>query len=211
MGATVDARAAVAAFDLDGTLTTRDCVVPFLRSFVGTRALVRGFASRPVQSLSGLARRDRQTLKTISLSALAGRDIEEIDAAGERFAREVIPGWLRSDTVARLQQHLRADHRVVVVSASLSPYVRPLARQLGAETAFCCDLETEAGRLTGRMVGPNCRGPEKLRRLREWLGDSFDNTELWAYGDSSGDTEMLAAATHPTRLTRGVRLEARFA
>lgn len=211
MGPTVDAQPAVAAFDLDGTLTTRDCVVPFLRSLVGTSTLVRGFLRRPVHALNGLARGDRHALKTMSLSGLAGRDVDEVDAAGERFAREVIPGWLRSDTVARLKQHLLADHRVVIVSASLAPYVRPLARELGAETAICCELESEAGRLTGRLVGPNCRGPEKLLRLREWLGDSFESTELWAYGDSSGDVEMLAAATHPTRLTRGVRLEARFA
>jgi hypothetical protein len=34
----------IAAFDVDGTLTTRDCVVPFLRWVAGTGGLVTGLA-----------------------------------------------------------------------------------------------------------------------------------------------------------------------
>ncbi|MGZ3305072.1 MAG: HAD-IB family hydrolase, partial [Asticcacaulis sp.] len=37
-----------------------------------------------------------------------------------------------------------------------------------------------------------CRGEEKMRRLREVFGDGLD-LDL-AYGDTSGDREMLAAA-----------------
>jgi phosphatidylglycerophosphatase C len=64
---------------------------------------------------------------------------------------------------------------------------------------IACSLETDGtGRATGRLIGGNCRGPEKVRRLREWLG--AEPAELWAYGDSAGDDELLAFADHPTRL-----------
>ena len=47
--ATVPARPVVAAFDVDGTLTTRDCVVPFLVAVAGPTglALALGRAGRP--------------------------------------------------------------------------------------------------------------------------------------------------------------------
>ncbi|MGA1052242.1 MAG: haloacid dehalogenase-like hydrolase, partial [Ilumatobacteraceae bacterium] len=56
------------------------------------------------------------------------------------------------------------------------------------------------GACTGRLDGPNCRGAEKVRRLTDWLesdGLGLGEVTLWAYGDSSGDRELLAAAQHP--------------
>ena len=69
---------------------------------------------------------------------------------------------------------------------------------------LCTHLEADAaGRLTGRLDGPNCRGPEKERRLRAWLTDrGLEKATLWAYGDSRGDRELLALADRP-ELVRG--------
>jgi phosphatidylglycerophosphatase C len=53
----------------------------------------------------------------------------------------------------------------------------------------------DADRVTGAFTGPNCRGEEKMRRLRAEYGQ--DVRILAAYGDTSGDTEMLAAAEQP--------------
>ena len=52
-------------------------------------------------------------------------------------------------------------------------------------------------RYLGALAGDNCRGPEKVVRLRTWLAaEGLDDAELWAYGDSKGDTELLGAASH---------------
>ena len=40
-------------------------------------------------------------------------------------------------------------------------------------------------------------------RLRAWMGDPPD--ELWAYGDSRGDAQLLAMATHPQPVSRRAR------
>ena len=49
-----------------------------------------------------------------------------------------------------------------------------------------------SGRLTGAFDGENCRGAEKVTRLRAMFGD--DVRLAAAYGDTSGDTEMLELA-----------------
>jgi phosphoserine phosphatase len=58
------------------------------------------------------------------------------------------------------------------------------------------------GILTGDVVGAaNCRGRGKVERLRTWVQGAFGTgtpVELWAYGDSTGDAELLASADHPT-------------
>ena len=50
------------------------------------------------------------------------------------------------------------------------------------------------------MDGPNVRAHQKAVLLRDTLGS--DPVEVWAYGDSAGDKEMLQMADHPTRVTR---------
>ena len=206
MPETPASRPVAAAFDVDGTLTTAECVRPFLRRAVGAR-LVVALARRPLELLRALARRDRDRLKELACTAFEGLDAAALDRLGADFARSFVVPRLREDTTARLRRHQELGHVVLLASASLEPYLGPLGAELGLDGVVCTRLERDAyGRLTGRLVGANCRGPEKARRVREWLAEAgLENAELWAYGDSAGDDELLAAADHPVRVD-GVRL-----
>lgn len=189
----------VAAFDVDGTLTTRDCVVPFMREVRGSAALAARLALRGHRLAVPLARRDRDALKAVaSDAAFAGRSMESLVAVAEPFARVVHAQRLRDDTVARLGWHRAQGHAVVLVSASFEVYLHPLARLIGVDAALGTRLRRSAdGRCTGELDGPNCRGAEKVVRLHRWLDDHHGGragVEVWAYGDSAGDREMLADA-----------------
>lgn len=194
----------VAAFDVDKTLTTRDCVVPFLRR-VGGRGWYASMAVRGPQILVAAVRRRRDRLKEIATSAaVRGRDARRVDAEAARFAERVMESWMRADTWARLRWHAAQGHRVVLVSASYRNYLAPLAERLGVESVLSTEIEVGPdGRCTGRLVGPNCRGEEKSRRLRAWLSERrLDDAVIWAYGDSSGDDHLLAMAHVSTRIGR---------
>jgi phosphatidylglycerophosphatase C len=199
-------RPAVAVFDVDGTLTTGDCVLPFLRQAAGRR-LVTAILRHPLALAAGLVRRDRDRLKALACASLAGIPAAEIDRVGEAFARDVAATRLRDDTTARLRRHRELGHTVVLASASLDPYLVPLGRLLAADEAVCTMLERGVdGRLTGRLAGPNCRGAEKARRVRALLGErGLQEAEVWAYGDSDGDEPLLASADHALRVD-GVRV-----
>jgi phosphatidylglycerophosphatase C len=175
--------------------------VPFLRRVAGTGAVVLGLARAAHRVLPALARRDRDAVKTLaSRAAFRGRPAEEVEAAGRDFAVHVEQHWLRPEVAARLAWHREAGHDVVLVSASYGAYLRPLGADLGAVGVLCTELEADArGRCTGVLVGGNCRGPEKVRRLHAWLDEHHGGrgaVELWAYGDSAGDRELLADADH---------------
>jgi phosphatidylglycerophosphatase C len=107
-------------------------------------------------------------------------------------------------TRERLRWHAEQGHEVVLVSASLDVYLAEVTRRLGANALLCTTLEVDDGKVTGRLIGGNCRGPEKAKRLRTHLGDA--PASIWAYGDSSGDRELLAMADHRFRVTRRGRL-----
>jgi phosphoserine phosphatase len=69
---------------------------------------------------------------------------------------------------------------------------------LGLDAVIATELEVGPdGALTGEIVGANVRRAEKVRRLEAWLGG---DAEIWAYGDSTGDRELLERADHPLRV-----------
>lgn len=189
--------ATVAAFDLDGTLTDRDCLIPFVTALVGRRTLASALAKHIIRKPASV--RDRDQLKAVTALTLSGVEHEVATMRAEAFITDHVMGWLRSDTLARLNQHQSAGHHVVIVSASFEIYVSRLAERLGVDY-LATRLDVDDGRLTGRLLGPNCRGDEKVTRLTEYvrqrLDADLDDVELYAYGDSAGDRPLLDIADH---------------
>jgi phosphatidylglycerophosphatase C len=188
----------VAAFDFDGTITRRDTLVPFLRLVAGGPRFTRAFAS----AATVYARGGREAYKAAVLRRLlAGMPAADLHRRALAYG-ETLPAQFRPEMVERVRWHQEQDHEVVIVSASLRAYLDPVVEHLGLDGVCAVELEVGAdGRLTGHMVGPNCRGAEKVRRLDTWLGGR-PATRLWAYGNSSGDRELLAAAHEPTWVGR---------
>jgi phosphatidylglycerophosphatase C len=202
----------VAVFDFDGTITRRDTLVPFLVRTAGLGRFARAFAAESWRlRRTGARRPDRDLLKERVLARLfAGADADELRREGEAYGA-TLPALFRPQLVEQLRWHRAHGHQVVLVSASLRFYLTSVARTLELDHLICVDLEVgDDGRCTGRLAGSNVRGPEKARRLREWLAGR--QPEVWAYGDSSGDTELLAIATRSVAVTDKVHrlaLEAR--
>jgi phosphatidylglycerophosphatase C len=199
--AEVRERPGVAAFDFDGTLASRDTLMPFLRQARGTPRLVWAAVRAAHRA------RDRDAFKVATIGHLfRGEPAAELDALGRSYAPTLEP-LLRPELLERVRWHRERGHAVVIVSASLGVYLRPLAERLGLDAALAVELVAGAdGVLTGAVVGElNTRGPQKVARLRAWSEARYGAAtpvELWAYGDSSGDDELLAAADHPTWVGR---------
>jgi phosphatidylglycerophosphatase C len=186
----------VAAFDFDGTLVKGDSLIPFLRRLCGPTALALAGA-RSWRELAQL--RKGGDARDVAKAAFLARLLPGVDAARATALAEDYAGTLqarlRPDMAAKLRWHQGEGHRVVIVSASPALYLEPLGRRLGLDAVLATGLVVgDDGRFTGQLLGANCRGQEKARRLRLYLGD--DPVTLWAYGDSAGDDEMLAMADH---------------
>ena len=196
----------VAVFDFDKTLSTRDNVIPFLRAAVGRARLVRALlASSPRLVAAAFADGCRDAAKVAMVRhTLTGYDARRLDDVAARFADDVFAHHLRPDVVGRVAWHRDQGHELVMVSASFERYLSRIATRLGG---FAAVLATELavgddGRLTGELARPNVRGPEKVRRLDEWLAREGRPAFVWAYGDSAGDRELLARADQASSVGR---------
>ncbi|MFI4973252.1 MAG: HAD-IB family hydrolase [Caulobacterales bacterium] len=182
------------AFDFDGTLTSRDSFTAFLAWRAGTRDYAAGLVALAPQGLAYLGHRDRGRLKAAVVRRfLAGAQARQIEVEAQRFATERARSILRPDAVRAWRRWQGQGARLVIVTASPEIVVAPFARGLGADQLIGTRLALGAdGCIAGGLDGPNCRGPEKARRLREAFGDGVSLDA--AYGDTDGDREMLALA-----------------
>jgi len=185
---------AIVAFDFDGTLTIRDSFTQFLRWRAGRRAWAVGLV-RMAPAVATYARdRDRGRIKAASVREfLQGVDRATLQADAERFADRIWDSFIRPDALACWNDWgARGAHRVIV-TASPETTVAPFAQRLGAEALLGTPLVfDDEDRVTGAFASPNCRGEEKVRRLRAVYGP--DMRLAAAYGDTSGDTEMIQIA-----------------
>jgi len=139
---------------------------------------------------------------------LTGTDSDALGRCAEEFATDVVARHLRPETLERVEWHRRQGHALVIVSASLADYLRPVAERLGFDAVLATELQRGTdGRLTGELAGANVRRVEKARRLDAWLDGR--PAFVWAYGDSRGDLELFERADRPVRVgggRRGLRL-----
>jgi len=187
----------VAFFDFDGTLTTGDSLMPFLKHLVGQRRYLAGLATlSPVllAYLSGMMRNDRAK-ERVFRHFLRGYSRQELQAAGAGFNQETLPRLLRPEGMERLQWHQGQGHACVLLSASPDIYLEDWAGRQGMQAVLCTRLAYENGIATGSFQGLNCFGTEKVARLQTWLKDRHPSV-TYAYGDSKGDLPMLRAVTH---------------
>ena len=189
----------VAAFDFDGTLTRHDTLFPFLLQVAGpVKLLIKIIYLIPILTAYalGLMRNDIAKIKVLR-RFLADMEMTTLQQHALQFAEQKLPTLLRPEAMQRLAWHKQQGHRCVVVSASLELYLRPWASTAGFDDVLGSRLEElDNGRTSGKLLGENCFGPEKMRRLASLLGPREGYT-LYAYGDSRGDKELLSAADYP--------------
>jgi len=194
----------VAAFDFDGTLTYRDTLLPFLcfgNNPVHIYAKVGLKLPKLFRFSLGLA--SRQDAKEAVLALLKDMPYDRLCRKGVKFADAPLNKLLNPKAIHRLKWHQGHGHRCILVSANLDVYLHPWAKKMGFHDVITSQCAvSENGLFTGALLGANCWGPEKARRLQELLGPR-DAYTLYAYGDSKGDKEMLALADFPCFRTFG--------
>ena len=188
----------VAAFDFDGTVIRRGSVFGFLGAVSGRRRALfaaAGMLPRLVHAAVVGGEAADRTKERLFERTLAGVEPGHLDRVAHVYTERLLER-VRPDIAARLDWHRGRGDAVLLVSASPEVYVGLVARRLGADGVIATRLAVEDdGRLTGHYDGANCRGPEKIRRLRRWIERSgITAPKLWAYGNSRGDLSMLEAA-----------------
>lgn len=181
----------IIATDFDGTLTTRDTLLEFVRFTKGDMQFLLGLLLfSPLLILMKLHLYPNYKSKQKLFSYFfRGMSLEEFNCLGRSFAA-ANSHLLREGGVQMIEEARCSGAEVVVISASIDNWVQPFFPDL---RVIGTQAEVQDGLLTGRFSSKNCYGQEKINRLLEVFPDR-SNYFLVAYGDSKGDRKLLAFA-----------------
>lgn len=181
----------IAAFDFDGTLTSKDTFVAFIRFVFGGRAFWLGFLRYThllVLMMLHLYSNDKAKERVFA-HFFRGMKIDDFNTLCQTFAASN-RNLLRPKGIETLEKAKADGAEVLIISASIVNWVQPFfpeVKVLGTQ------IEVVDGKLTGRFLSNNCFGREKVNRLLA-LYPNRQDYHLTAYGDSQGDKELLAFA-----------------
>ena len=186
----------IAFFDFDGTITTKDTFLEFIKYYRGTWRFYLGFILySPYLVAYRIGLLPNYTAKQKILAHFfKGEPLSHFQRQCDGFSDTILPSLIRPKALIEIERLKKADARIVVVSASAENWISKWAAGNQLEL-IGTRLESSDGIISGKIEGKNCYGDEKVCRIKEHLVLA-DYNDIYSYGDSSGDKEMLAIASH---------------
>ena len=85
---------------------------------------------------------------------------------------------------------------MIIISASATDLVEPIARELGVDRTVGSQLGIKDGKYTGEVLF-YCKGPAKAEAINALAKErNYDLSKSFAYSDSATDLPMLEAVGH---------------
>ena len=195
----------LALFDFDGTITTKDSFLHFLWYVDKFRFIQTCLIYFPKIVLYKVGKFPNQQLKELFLEKLlGGMSQDELDVLADAYCREIIPGMIRYQFWQQLAFHQNNGDTVAVVTASPTFMLSAWCREQRIDLIGTRIEIDKRGRVTGKLMGRNCMGEEKVRRIKmRYDIESYE--ELYAYGDTESDHPMLALAPAANRFYKPFR------
>ncbi len=184
----------IAFFDFDGTITTKDTLLEFIKFYRGTARFYMGFLIySPFLIAYKLKIIPNYVAKQKVLQHFfKGESVERFLQQCNAFADQVLPKLIRPKALEEIRRLKEANAVIVVVSASAENWITKWANVNGLRL-IGTRLATDGKVLTGSLNGANCYGDEKVCRIKAEYDLSVYN-EIYCYGDSAGDKQMLQLA-----------------
>jgi HAD superfamily hydrolase (TIGR01490 family) len=133
------------------------------------------------------------------LSELAtGWDVAQLREIAEDAVNEQINPYVYQEAVNLIGEHHELGHDVIIISASATELVAPIAKLLGADHYVATVLKIEDGKYTGEIEF-YAYGLNKAEAIIEMAEKyNYDLSSSYAYTDSITDVPMLEAVGYGT-------------
>lgn len=178
---------------------------------ISPRAALQMSLAQATYILAGHTSEQMDNTRDQLTSMIAGWEVEQVRQIAEETMKNVVSPAIYQEARDLIRFHQNLGHDVIIISASATELVVPIAKELGVTQIVATELATKDGVLTGEVLF-YAKGPakaEEIRRLAEENGYDLDRS--FAYSDSATDIPMLeavgnAVAVNPDRPLRRAAL-----
>ena len=194
---------AAAFFDLDKTIIATNSAIAFHKPFYADGLITRSDVLRSSYAqflyLVGGADADQtERLRRHLSEMVTGWDVAQVSRIVQSTLHEYIEPRVYAEAVELIAAHHAAGREVVIVSASGSEVVEPIAAALGADHVIATRLEVVDGKYTGD-IDFYAYGENKASAIRDLARErGYDLQASNAYSDSITDVPLLSAVGHGT-------------
>ena len=203
----------VVAFDFDGTIINNHSPVRLIARLSKDRIMPRW--SVFLSMVWGLwykmgIERDQSKPRRYIFASFKDSHVSDADAIMRNLYHEELRNYLRPAALATIKKHQQQGRRLVIVSASFTPIIEELCRELEIEDFICTRMEIVAGSYTGETIGKPPESTHKLTQFTQWANQRFGQGN-WvlthAYGDHYSDIPLIETALYPVAVDPDRKLE----
>lgn len=154
-----------AFFDLDKTIIATSSAFAFGREFMHNGlisyldALQLSLAKSSYMVIGQSSEKMDSTRDQLT-NLVAGWSVDEVGRIASEAMHSVVTPAIYAEARELITFHQSAGHDVIIISASASQLVEPIAKELGIDQVVATELEVVDGRFTGE-VDFYCKGPAK--------------------------------------------------
>lgn len=192
----------LAIFDVDYTITKKETLMELFKYVIKEdkrnvryvpRALLSGF-------LYMIRVYDEKRVKESFLKFIEGMNENELKQLVERFYKNRLSTILYEDSINMMKKLKKEGYDIYLISASPEFYLYELYAIKEIDRIIGSKFSIEDGKFKRTMKGNNCKGEEKVRRLKEVL--STENIEVdyknsYMFSDSLSDKPLLDLVGKP--------------
>ena len=202
----------VAVFDLDRTITRYATYTPFLLGFairhrpwmlLALPAILGAFVAYRFKAIS------RSKLKSFMLRLMVGEANEStLKAYAAQFADGMTQRQSYAGAINAIAKHRAKGAQLIMATASFDFIAEPIGNALGFDRVIATQSASSGGVLIPKVLGENCYGDEKLRRVEEELADQGVSWDAVAfYSDHHTDIPLMERAGCPVPVNGSAKLD----
>ena len=133
-----------------------------------------------------------------SLKPFVGMTQDDINFILDDFYYKIIEPAYNLNLIKRINEHKKANQKILLASATNSLIVLYIADKLGFKDFISSRVIFKKGRCTGKVKLPHALGEGKLELVKEYCSNfNFSLNNACFYSDSKNDLPLLEAVHMP--------------
>ena len=192
----------LAIFDIDYTITKKETLMEFYKYSLEEDIKNIRFLPRALYSglMYGVGIYDERRVKECFLKFIDNIEEEKLQDLVKRFYKNRLSKILYKDAVDMMYKLKKEGYDIYLISASPEFYINEFYNIDVVDKVIGTRFEFKEGKFIRRMLGSNCKGEEKVKRLKEVLSKEnieVDFKDSYMFSDSLSDKPLLDLVGKP--------------